>query len=436
MKRMRLSALLCPTLGLLLAACGQTPTAPTAAISRAVTYAVTVPIDARSSVSSLERRYGGDVTLFSQKAGFAVVRVGAQTAERLRGRGGMSVLSEDGATLEPNSGTYRVRPSGSTIWAGGSTIWAGGSTIWAGGSTIWAGGSTIWAGGQYGPVPGNSGAWTQIGLDRVHAGFGALAVHKRVRVAVIDTGIDLAHPAFTNILAPAGDMRDFVDGDAVPQETGAPGDVGYGHGTNVAGIVLQIAPNAEVLPLRVLDGNGVGDTDEVAAAIVHAVDHGAKVINLSLGSDTPTTAVTNALQYAADHDVYVVAAVGNEGRQGANYPAAQSQTPGTLGDHLVGVGSVGASGARSAFSNYGAGTEIVAPGENIVSAAPNGLQGAWSGTSQATPAVAGALALALGSDKVNPGLLTPALLSSADTSNPAAGAGRLDLPRFLGTAAP
>ena len=104
-----------------------------------------------------------------------------------------------------------------------------------------------------------------------------------VKVAVIDTGIDLDHPGFAGRLAPAGEWRDYVDGDDFPMDE--PGGAGFGHGTAVAGIIVQVAPNATILPIRVLAPDGRGDVDDVVTAIDHAITVGAQVINLSLGHE-------------------------------------------------------------------------------------------------------------------------------------------------------
>ena len=116
-----------------------------------------------------------------------------------------------------------------------------------------------------------------------------LSVGNGITVAVLDTGVDGAHPALAGRLVPG---FDFVDFDAVPDEAGAAGDRGFGHGTHVASLVAQVAPGARIMPIRVLDAQGVGNVWVLAEGLLHAVDpdanpnsdDGAKVINLSLGT--------------------------------------------------------------------------------------------------------------------------------------------------------
>ncbi|MFO1288804.1 MAG: S8 family serine peptidase, partial [Rubrivivax sp.] len=117
----------------------------------------------------------------------------------------------------------------------------------------------------------------------------ALATGRGVRVAVLDTGVDFTHPALAGRLLPG---RDFVDGDLDASEAGTPANLGFGHGTHVAGLVALVAPAAQIVPLRVLDAEGNGNAWVLAEALLHAVDpdgnpatdDGAHVINRSLGS--------------------------------------------------------------------------------------------------------------------------------------------------------
>lgn len=435
------------TLGLLLAACGQLPTPTPSADDDA--YALTVKIDESATPASLAQRYGGKVALFAPHAGFAVVELSRRSAQKLP-RGVSALSSKGDAKLEKNKNKFSLgfgASGGGGLWAGGGGglwagggggLWAGGGGgLWAGGGGgLWAGGGGgLWAGGQYQVLQENTELWKKLQLDEVHARWDSLGVSTPVKVAVIDTGIDLAHPAFDGALVPAAEMRDFVDGDQVPQDDGTFGEGGVGHGTNVAGIVLQMAPNVKILPLRVLDPAGYGDAVNVAAAIMYAADQGAKVINLSLGSAEPSPAVTAAVRYATEQKgVFVVAAAGNENKDGANYPAAESQAPTVMGQYLIGVSSVNLQGEKSSFANYGQGVELVALGENVGGPAPQNRKAPWTGTSQATPEVAGTLALLLGSSKLNvaPGALAAALQAQTDgvsAINPdlALGSGRLNV---------
>jgi hypothetical protein len=235
-----------------------------------------------------------------------------------------------------------------------------------------------------------------------------------VKIAVIDTGADVNAPDLAakapetyNVLNAGTDVRDF-----------------HGHGTFVASIAGGSVSNAEGIAgfggdaqlLLIQSGRADGsftDVDE-ADAIVYAVNHGAKVINLSIGGVQTSSVERKALEYAAAHGVLVVAAAGNEYEDGnpIEYPAALLQPVGSRGRGGIGL-SVGAStkaGRRASFSNTGSWISIAAPGENVLGAlssyskarewpryplpgSTRGLYGFSSGTSFAAPQAAGAAAL-------------------------------------------
>lgn len=247
-----------------------------------------------------------------------------------------------------------------------------------------------------------------------------LSIGSGVRVAVLDTGVDTHHPALVSRLMPG---HDFVDGDLDPSEQGVPGDGGWGHGTHVAGIVALVAPGARIMPLRVLDAQGQGNTWVLAEAMLYAVDpdhnpatdDGAQVINLSLGTvdktglmgaltalascsfvqapdplDDYTDAGYNDDRQRCGHSsgAVVVAAAGNGGSQHERqYPAAESAYG------LIPVGATRAGSSMADFSNSGSWVNLAAPGDQITSTLPGGGYGTWGGTSMAAPMVAGAAAL-------------------------------------------
>ncbi|CAN5880858.1 hypothetical protein BH24DEI2_BH24DEI2_24950 [soil metagenome] len=305
-------------------------------------------------------------------------------------------------SLEQNQDAFALPELSSELGAAGARAWAGGARAWAGGARAWAGGARAWAGGAAtwdGSVPtepsftplNNARAGQQIGLFEAHT---KLAPHlgDGVVVAVIDTGLDLAHPLFTDRLVPGWD---FLDNDARPQDEG-PGD-NYGHGTAVAGVLLQVAPQAKIMPLRVLNADGQGDTDDLVLAINWAIEHGANLINLSLGATETSSAVGKVLAKAKNKGVAVIASSGNSGDRNVTFPAREAVKNGAYKDTLVSVGSVNAADEKSSFSTYQKDmVEIVAPGELIFTAYPNDRVIYWSGTSFAAPMVSGALALALG----------------------------------------
>jgi len=230
-----------------------------------------------------------------------------------------------------------------------------------------------------------------------------------VILAVIDTGVDLSHPDFAcaNKLT-AG--YDFYNNDSTPDDD-------HGHGTHVAGIagacsnngvgVAGVNWNVKIMPLKVLSASGSGPVSAEINAITWAVDHGAKVLNLSLGSSSFSQAEADAVTYAYNHDVLFVAAAGNEYEEGnpISYPAAYN--------HVVAVAATGDLDEHAAYSNAGSYVDISAPGGNPSgSSDPNNnhwIMSAWKndsyaqvvGTSQATPHVAGLAAIIRG---INPAL--------------------------------
>jgi subtilisin family serine protease len=235
-----------------------------------------------------------------------------------------------------------------------------------------------------------------------------------VTIAVIDTGADLSAPDIAakwpvtfNTRTGTDDVRDS-----------------NGHGTFVASLAAGSVTNGDGIAgaggdaqlLIVKSGSASGaftDVDE-AAGIVYAVDHGAKVLNLSVGGPTTSATERRAIQYAVQHGVLIVAAVGNEYGQGnpVEYPAALLQphgSDGTGGQGLAVTASTSA-GLRASFANTGSWVSLAAPGENVFGAvsqlasatayprsvlpgAQSGLYGYASGTSFAAPQVAGAAAL-------------------------------------------
>lgn len=211
-----------------------------------------------------------------------------------------------------------------------------------------------------------------------------------VVVAVVDTGVDGRHPDLGCRVAVGATFLD-------DRGDGATGDVDpNGHGTHVAGIIAAsagngigirgVAPEATILPIRVLGSDGRGVTSDVAAGITWAVDRGASVINLSLGSTSSNTSVTMATEYAEAHGAVVVAAAGNDGPQGpANHPASL--------DDVIAVASSNRWTSISSFSTAGDYVDITAPGEWIYSTLPDDRYGYREGTSMATPHVSGVVAL-------------------------------------------
>jgi len=225
-----------------------------------------------------------------------------------------------------------------------------------------------------------------LGLGRAHD----IATGKGVKVAIIDTGVDLMHPQlrrhivggwdFVGNDANPTDQRDFIDNDRDGNV-----DEAFGHGTHVAGIIRLVAPDAQLLIVRVLDADGRGDLVNVAAGVRWAVEQGAKVINLSLGSTRNTDALQNVLEDAENSGVIIVSAAGNWGTTSVDFPGGSS--------HATCVAAVDANCVTAPFSSYGSEVELAAPGVAIRSTFPGGGYKLWSGTSMAAPFVAGTAAL-------------------------------------------
>jgi len=217
-----------------------------------------------------------------------------------------------------------------------------------------------------------------------------LSTGSGVVVAVLDTGVQLDHPELAPRLV-AG--YDFIDDDAIPADEGNglddDGDElideAVGHGAHVSGIVLLVAPESQIMPLRVLNSDGIGNVFEVAEAMIRATDQGAQVINLSLGTSLQSSVLTEAVDYARSAGVMVVAAAGNLNSTQPQYPAAD--------EGVIAVAALDEMRFKTSFSNYGSWVDLAAPGESIYSAYPLDGYGWWSGTSMATPFVSGQIAL-------------------------------------------
>ena len=223
-----------------------------------------------------------------------------------------------------------------------------------------------------------------IGADRVWN----TTTGQGVIVAVVDSGSG-PHPDLAENLLPG---RSFFG--AVESQDGADIDVS-GHGSHVAGIIASVAnngiggsgvaPNAKILPIKVLDQAGQGDARDVAAGVRYAADNGAKVINLSLGGATESSSLTQAITYANDKGALVVAAAGNGGA------ADKPKWPASL-DLTLAVTAVDQANNATSFDQRGDYIDIAAPGFSVVSTA-KGDYASLSGTSMAAGFVAGAAAL-------------------------------------------
>ncbi len=218
-----------------------------------------------------------------------------------------------------------------------------------------------------------------------------------ITIAVIDTGVtrvpDLKNTSFVEGYNFVNDNNDTSDDN--------------GHGTHVAGTIAQatnnqygvagIAYKAKIMPLKVLSASGGGTVADIAEAIQYATDHGATVINLSLGGGGESKTLRDAIDYAYAKGVVVVAAAGNENKNASSYPARYPK--------VISVAALDATGDRAKYSNFGAGVDISAPGgsdegkdgkilqETIDPTTNQPVLAGFQGTSMAAPHVAGTVAL-------------------------------------------
>jgi subtilisin family serine protease len=228
-----------------------------------------------------------------------------------------------------------------------------------------------------------------------------------VVVAVLDTGVQLDRPELRgHIWANPGEIpangrdddgdgvvddvhgADFVNGDGTPADDN-------GHGTHVAGIIAShglargLAPGATILPVKVLGAGTAGNAHWLAQGIDYAVARGARILNVSVNGDGVSSELEAAILRAQDAGAVIVASAGNDGRDLSARPSYPISYPEPA---VIGVGATDAFGRRAAFSNFGAGVDVTAPGVDIISLGVRGLA-YRSGTSMAAAYVSATLAL-------------------------------------------
>lgn len=229
-------------------------------------------------------------------------------------------------------------------------------------------------------------------------------------VAIIDTGIDAAHSDLTGEVTSG---YNFVNNSTNTNDDN-------GHGTHVAGIiagetnnsngVASIGFNGLLMPVKVLDSSGTGTYGAVADGIVFAADHGARIINMSLGGSSASQTLQDAVNYAEQKGVIVVAAAGNNGNTAAVYPADYAG--------VIAVSATTDTDTLASFSSYGSHIFLSAPGVDITSTYNNGGYATMSGTSMAAPEVAGLISLALAHSQVSLPTLLSDLQQSSDKVGP------------------
>jgi hypothetical protein len=269
-------------------------------------------------------------------------------------------------------------------------------------------------GGLYRSQIGESGQLEALQVDSART---LTESGEEIVVAVLDTGVDAGHEALSGRLwtnpgeVPGNGLDDDADGyvddvagwnfvasSADPSESA--GAIS-GHGTFISGLIALTAPKARIMPLKVLDGDGVGSAFDASAAINFAVQHGARVVSMSFGADgrTPPRVLREAVASARALNVVLVAAVGNNASDFIAYPASDKE-------HVISVGSTDQEQARAPFSNYAPdAVDVWAPGVDVVSAMP-GAGGTpryarWSGTSFSTALVSAGCSVLLSTAAVS-----------------------------------
>ncbi len=227
---------------------------------------------------------------------------------------------------------------------------------------------------QEGLVGFGNGLLPWLGITTDHSNWGA-----GVKVAVLDSGI-----------VPHSDLPGLTQSIEIvpfPQDL----EKTHGHGTAVASLIAGadaaapgVAPGVELISIRISDESGQADSFAMAAGILAAVDSGADLINISMGTTVDNPLIAEAVEYAQEHNALIVASSGNSEQSDATYPAAYPS--------VISVGAVDARGEHLDFSNYGSFLSVTAPGYAVNAAWPGNRYTRISGTSASTPIVTGAIA--------------------------------------------
>jgi thermitase len=239
---------------------------------------------------------------------------------------------------------------------------------------------------------------SQWGPIQIHApeAWDITTASPEVRIAVCDTGIDQNH---ADLIGKIVANKNFTSSRSIDDK--------FGHGTHVAGIAAAVSNNgrgvagvgfsSSLMNVKVLGDDGSGYYSWVAKGIIWAADHGAKVINLSLGGPAGSGTLQKAINYAWDKGCVIVAAAGNDGNGNPSYPAYY--------DNCIAVAATDPKDSKATFSNHGFWVDVAAPGVDIYSTLPNHKNqmgprnyGTLSGTSMAAPHVAGVAALVWATD--------------------------------------
>jgi thermitase len=251
-----------------------------------------------------------------------------------------------------------------------------------------------------------------------------------ITIAILDTGVDLDHPDLAGKIISNTNFSNSPTVDDV-----------YGHGTHVAGIAAAMTDNsigvaglgysASIMNVKVLSDMGAGSYSWITAGIIWAANNGADVINMSLGGPSTSSALEDAIDYAWSKGVVIVAAAGNNGDTTPMYPAYYS--------NCIAVAATDANDARASWSNYGNWVDVAAPGVSIYSTLMENGYGYMSGTSMASPHVAGLAALVLttvsdtdGDGKLNDEVRNQIEITCDDINVAGVGSGRVNAYEAVG----
>ena len=255
-----------------------------------------------------------------------------------------------------------------------------------------------------------------------------------INIAILDTGIDQDHPDLASKIISNVNFSDSPTVDDV-----------HGHGTHVAGIaaastnngigVAGLGYDATIMNVKVMGDTGSGAYSSIAAGIIWAADNGAEIINMSLGGSADSSILEDAVDYAWSKGVVVVAAAGNSGDDVPEYPAYYA--------NCIAVAATDGDGARALWSNYGDWVDVAAPGLHVYSTLRNNSYARMSGTSMASPHVAGLAALvfttvsdANGDGKLNDEVRSRIEATCDDIGVSGIGSGRINAARAVGDVAP
>ena len=251
-----------------------------------------------------------------------------------------------------------------------------------------------------------------LGAPQDRSGLGA-----NLKIAVLDTGIG-NNRQFTNAIQSVN----LID---LPENLS---DMN-GHGTAVASLIasqLGLAPDADLFSFRIADDNGISDTFLIAQAITMAAEQGVDLINVSLGSHTGSLVLEDAVNFATERGLLIIASSGNDGINQVVYPAAY--------DGVASIGSVDARGTLLDFSNRGD-VDLTAPGLDLTSAWPDDQLVSFTGTSASAPIATGAIAAVMSSENVTAQRALELIVAHANEAgapgaDPGFGEGMIDLGRI------